>query len=66
MAITRNINDDNTLAYLFKKDINAAHPVGSVFVSTSSTDPAKTLGGKWRQRADMTLPSDMYAWERIS
>lgn len=32
---------------------NSQHPVGSIYISTSSTfEPAKTWGGTWRKTAD--------------
>ena len=61
--IQRNLSDDATLAYLFNKK---AHPVGSLFLTASNADPAKAIGGKWKQRTDITLPTDITAWERIS
>ncbi len=60
---SRNINDDNTLAYLFDKK---AYPVGAIFFTASKEDPAKTVGGKWKKRSDFTLPSGISAWERTA
>ena len=40
----------------------AAHPVGSIYMSTKPGDPGDTYGGTWRE-----LPSlGSYTWERIS
>lgn len=49
--------DQTGLTYLWGKVKgwvnNSQHPVGSIYISTSSTfDPAKTWGGTWRKTAD--------------
>ena len=31
------------------------HPVGSIYISTSATDPANIFGGKWKQIKDVML-----------
>ena len=59
----RNLSDDSTLSYLFDKK---SHPVGSIYFTASKEDPAKTIGGKWKQRNDFTLPSGVKAWERTA
>lgn len=58
--ISRNINDDSTLAYLFNKGdkkvdalradlINLIYPVGSIYMSVNSASPERLFGGKWEQ-----------------
>ena len=46
---SKNINDDATLAYLFKKVWDAVYPVGSIYVSANDTSPERLFGGKWRR-----------------
>ena len=64
--ITRNINDDNTLSYLFNKKTgklekelgeiwNLIYPVGAVYISASETSPAELFGGTWEQVQDRFL-----------
>ncbi|MFR3301938.1 MAG: hypothetical protein ACLTPI_00065 [Bifidobacterium pullorum] len=40
----------------------AAHPIGSIHLSSSSSDPGSTYGGTWR-KLDTMLG---YAWERTA
>lgn len=40
----------------------AAHPIGSIHLSSSSSDPGSTYGGIWR-KLDTMLG---YAWERTA
>lgn len=49
MAITRNINDDNTLSYLFKQVWDKVYPVGAIYISSNATSPEKLFGGKWQK-----------------
>lgn len=51
--------DDNTLIYMMRQ---AAYPVGAVYLSVETTDPAKLLGGKWEQLSDI---GTIHAWKKI-
>lgn len=41
--------DETGLTYLWKKIKRAPYPVGSIYISVSSTSPAKLFGGTWEQ-----------------
>lgn len=60
----RNISDDATLAYLFKKNskeaaaelnefkasfLNLVYPVGSIYMSVNSASPQTLFGGTWER-----------------
>ena len=46
---SKNINDDATLAFLFKRVWDAVYPVGSIYMSANSTSPERLFGGRWEQ-----------------
>ena len=60
MGISRNINDDVTLAYLLGKNggesgpslqelLDVVYPVGAIYLSTVAVDPATLFGGPWER-----------------
>lgn len=53
--ISRNINDDSTLSYLFNRVWDKLYPVGAIYISSNATSPEKLFGGKWKQIEDQFL-----------
>lgn len=53
MAVLNEIEIDGILYTLF--DINKIYPVGSIYMSTSSTNPSNIFGGTWEQIIDRVL-----------
>lgn len=62
--IQRNLSDDATLTYLFRR----MHPVGECYATVSPENPGKTFGGKWELDSTQQLQSgkDYYIWVRTS
>ena len=53
MAVLNEIEIDGTTYTLF--DINKIYPVGSIYLSASSTNPSSLFGGTWEQIKDKFL-----------
>jgi len=50
-----------------EKILEAAYPVGTVYESVESTDPANLFGGKWERLKSEEIQSvKFYRWKRIA